>query len=293
MADTWDMSFLVDEATQIQEARGNLARHFGMLTQILIGKHLVNFVGAEDRLAFLRMMGRLSQRNWNATVAFRLNTPLSGELRVGLQARPGPGPMAWWLMVGEVGADQLPLIGEVESGAAMASEEEFGAVAAAAAGDASGTLDLSVFRAAVLADNAPGAKLSDSKHAELDQKIGETLRETATGGIVTQPSRGEYALVHPTDLPADQIADRITVTADAVGVSKENLGLTHDSETLPEDMQAKEVRDLIHNLRLDLASRATGTKPGGEAQRRAGRGADDTGEHKGSFFSNLFGLINK
>jgi hypothetical protein len=281
MADTWDMSFLIDDATQIQEARGNLARHFGVLTQVLIGKHLVNFVGAEDRLAFLRMMGRLSQRRWNATVAFRLRTPLSGELRVGLQARPGPGPMAWWLMVGEVGADQLPLIGEVETGEAMASEDEFGAVAAAAAGDTPGTLDLSVFRAAVLADNAPGAGLTESEHAELDQKIGETLRESATGGVVTQPSRGEYAVVHGTDVPAEQIAERITVTADAAGVSERDLGLSHHSETLPEDVQAKEVRDMIHNLRLDLAGRAAGVKRGGGAA-----------ERKPSF-SNLFGLINK
>jgi hypothetical protein len=276
------MSFLVDETTQIQEARGNLVRHFGMLTQILIGKHLVNFVGAEDRLAFLRMMGRLSQRSWNTTVAFRLHTPLSGELRVGLQARPGPGPMAWWLMVGEAGADQLPLISQVDNGAAMASEAEFGAVAAAASGHAPGTLDLSVFRAAVLADNAPGAKLSESKHAELEQKIGETLRETATGGIVTQPSPGEYALVHGADLPAEQIAERITVTAVAAGVAKQDLGLSHDSETLAEDMRAEEVRELIHNLRLDLAGRAAGVP----------RNSDDTGARK-SFFSNLIGLINK
>ena len=40
MADTWDMSFLVDQATQIQEARGNLSRHFGMLQQVLIGVSL-------------------------------------------------------------------------------------------------------------------------------------------------------------------------------------------------------------------------------------------------------------
>src|SRR5689334_14714501 len=132
MSDSWDMSFLVDQTTQIQEARGKLAPHFGMLQQVLIGKHLINFIGADDRLAFLRMMGRLSQRSWNETVACRLRTPLSGEKRVALQARPGPGPMAWWLMMGETGAEALPLIGEVETGEAMASAQEFGAVAAAA-----------------------------------------------------------------------------------------------------------------------------------------------------------------
>jgi hypothetical protein len=285
MADSWDMSFLVDQATQIREARGNLGKHFGMLQQVMIGKHLVNFVGAEDRLAFLRMMGRLSQRNWTETVALRFRTPLSGELRVALQARPGSGPMAWWIMLGEQGAGQLPLISEVGGGEALASEEEFGAVAAAASGDAPGKLDLSVFRAAALADKA-GAALSESKHAELDQKIGATLRESATGGIVTQPSPGEYALVHGKDVPAEQIAERLTVTADAIGVSKQTLGLSHDSETLPQD--GKDVREMIHNLRLDLAGRATGLKRSG-----SGYGANGEAERKPSFFSNLIGLISK
>ena len=282
MADSWDMSFLVDQATQIQEARGNLGRHFGVLQQVLIGKHLVNFIGAEDRLAFLRMMGRLSQRSWNETVACRLRTPLSGERRVALQARPGPGPMAWWLMMSESGAETLPLITEAEGGEVMASEEEFGTVAAAAASsDAPNGLDLSVFRASALAGDAPRARLSQSKQAELDQKIGATLRKTATGGIVTQPARGEYALVHGKELPAEEIAERITVTADAAGISKQELGLSHDSNPLPADAQADDVAEMIHNLRLDLAGRATGIK-------RSGRGYHADGR-KPSFLSSLFG----
>lgn len=287
MADSWDMSFLVDQATQIQEARGNLGRHFGVLQQVLIGKHLVNFIGAEDRLAFLRMMGRLSQRSWNERVACRLRTPLSGERRVALQARPGPGPMAWWLMMSENGAEALPLIAESSDGEAMASEQEFGAVAAAATGDAPNGLDLSVFRASVLADHLPGAKLSDAEHAALDRKIGATLRETAAGGIVTQPARGEYALIHDRQLPAEHIAERITVTADAVGVSKQNLGLSHHSNPLPPEAQSDEVREMIHNLRLDLAGRATGMKRSGSGYQRR----DDPAARKPSLIASLLGLI--
>ena len=286
MSESWDMSFLVDQATQIQEARGKLAPHFGMLQQVLIGKHLINFIGAEDRLAFLRMMGRLSQRSWSETVACRLRTPLSGEKRVAGQARPGPGPMAWCLMMSEHDAETLPLIGEVEPGEAMASEQEFGAVAAAASGDAPSGLDLSVFRAAALAA-APGAKLPQSKHAELHQKIGETLRESATGGIVTQPAHGEYALVHHRELAAGRIAERIAVTADAAGVPSAALGLVHHTEPMPAGASAAEVNALIHNLRLDLAGRATGMKRSGAGY----QSADDSGERKPSLISSLLGLI--
>jgi hypothetical protein len=289
MAETWDMSFLVDQSTQIQEARGNLGRHFGILHQVLIGKHLVNFVGAEDRLSFLRMMGRLSQRTWQGTVAMRFRTPLSGEKRVALQTRPGSGPAAWWLMIGETDAEHVPLISEVGAGDPIASAEEFGAVAAAASVDAPSGLDLSVFRAAALAEDAPGKALSDAKHAELDLKIGDTLRENATGGIVTQPGRGEYALVHARAMPAERIAEHVGVTADTAGMPTQQLGLSHQSTPLPDDARAADIHHLIHNLRLDLAGRATGLARNGTGYRGGASGAE--ADRKPSFFANLIGLI--
>jgi hypothetical protein len=265
MAETWEMSFLVNQTTQIQEARGNLGRHFGMLQQVLIGRPLVNFVGAEDRLAFLRMMGKLSQRNWTETVAIRFRTPMGGERRVALQARPGSGPAAWWLMISEHGADAVPLIGDVETGDPMASEEEFGALVAstsagAAPGEAPVAQDLSVFRTSALADRSDADIVWAAKASELEHRIGVTLRENATGGIVSNPERGHYALVHNKEITPQQIADKITVAADAVGVPAHALGLTHDTEPLPEDAAAKEVRELIHTMRQDLSERGKGGK---------------------------------
>ncbi len=200
MADTWDMSFLVDSATQIQEARGNLARHFGMLQQVLIGKHLVNFVADDDRLPFMRMMGRLSQRSWNELVTIGFKTPMSGKLKVALQARPGSGPMAWWLLLSETATDGLKTIAEVSEGDALASEDEFAVVAAAAAAGAGKPLDLSVFRTEVLTTAlATGLGLSAAKSMALDQRIGRTLQDSATGGVVSRPEPGHYALMHDKD----------------------------------------------------------------------------------------------
>jgi len=256
MADTWEMSFLVDQTTQIQEARGNLARHFGMLQQVLVGKHLVNFVGNDDRLPFLRMMGRLSQRNWTDTVAFRFRTPLSGERRLALQARPGSGPTAWWLMLAENGADGLPLIGEVEHGETLTSENEFSLLAQSAATDPAARLDVSVFRAAILADNQPNRVLSQEKHAELDQKIGEALQDHATSGAVSRPEPGHYALLHQREVSPYHIVDKITATASTVGVTKEKLGLSHHSTPLAADTGADAVRDLVRSMRQNLGERS-------------------------------------
>ena len=263
MADTWDMSFLVDQATQIRETRGNLARHFGMLQQVLIGKHLVNFVGDEDRLPLMRMMGLLSQRNWNEVVGITFKTPMSGELKVALQARPGSGPMAWWLMLSETPIEGARPIAEVSEGDVLATEDEFTAIASAAAAGAGKPLDLSVFRTEVLTGAlATGMGLSAMKSAELDQKIGETLQDSAAGGVVSRPEPGHYALIHDKDVAASQLAGKITETAAEAGVSAEKLGLTHKTEPVPQDADAVAVRDLMRNMRQNLSDRGEAPKTG-------------------------------
>lgn len=261
MADTWDMSFLVDPATQIQEARGNLARHFGMLQQVLIGKHLVNFITDDDRLHFMRMMGRLSQRSWTEVVSVTLRTPMSGERKLALQARPGSGPMAWWLLLSENGADTAKPIADVSEGDALATEDEFTAVATAAAAGAGKPLDLSVFRASVLTASPSGAGLSAAKHAELDQKIGATLIDNAAGGVVSRTEPGHYALMHGRDLAAQAIAGKITETAAEAGVPAEKLGLSHKTSPVVPEMDIEAMRDLMRDMRRNLAGREL--KPGG------------------------------
>ena len=262
MADTWDMSFLVDQATQIQEARGNLARHFGMLQQVLIGKHLVNFIGDDDRLPFMRMMGRLSQRTWNEVVSVRFRTPVSGEHQLALQARPGSGPTAWWLMLSENGVETLRPIADVCEGDSLATEDEFAVVASAASAGAGKPLDLSVFRAHALAVSPAATGLSAAKHAELDLKIGETLQDSAAGGVVSRPEPGHYALMHDKDVAAEHLAGKITETAADAGVDAETLGLSHKTETLLADADAAAVRDLMRNMRQNLSGRGEAPKTG-------------------------------
>ena len=261
MADTWDMSFLVDPATQIQEARGSLAKHFGMLQQVLIGKHLVNFVGDDDRLPVMRMMGRLAQRNWDQVVTVTLKTPMSGEIKVALQARPGSGPMAWWLMLSETPIDGARPITEVSDGDALATEDEFAVVASAAAAGAGKPLDLSVFRTEVLTTAlATGMGVSATTSAELDQKIGETLQDSAVGGVVSRPEPGHYALVHDRDLPAHEIAEKITETAEEAGISAATLGLSHKTQPVPEDADVTAMRDLMRNMRQTMTVRTAPPK---------------------------------
>lgn len=305
MAETWDMSFLVNQATQIQEARGNLGRHFGMLQQVLIGRPLVNFVDAEDRLAFLRMMGKLSQRNSTEKVAVRLRTPMGGDKKVALQARPGSGPMAWWLMISEAGAEALPPIGDIEAGDPMASEEEFGAlvastVAAGGAGAVPTGHDLSVFRTGALADRTDADIVSAAKASELEYRIGVTLRENATGGIVSNPERGHYTLVHDKQITPEEIAERITVAAVEVGVPAQALGLSHDTEAVPEDAGSKEIRELIHAMRKDLSQRGKGGKNRAPRPPKVWSGdsaptppAITEQQHKSTLLATLMGLIGR
>jgi hypothetical protein len=223
----------------------------------------VNFIGDDDRLHVMRMMGRLSQRNWSEVVRVTLRTPMSGENKLALQARPGSGPMAWWLMLSENGAANARPIAEVSEGEAMATEDEFAAVASAAAAGAGRPLDLSVFRAHVLTVSPSGAGLSAAKHAELDQKIGETLIDTAAGGVVSRPEPGHYALVHDKDVPAQDIAGKITETAAEAGVSAEKLGLSHKTEAVPAEADAAAMRDLMRDMRNNLSGRIERKPSGG------------------------------
>jgi hypothetical protein len=203
----------------------------------------------------MRMMGRLSQRNWNEVVSVSFRTPVSGDRKLALQARPGSGPMAWWLLFSESGVDQLKPIAEVSEGDGMASEDEFVVVARAAAAGAGKPLDLSVFRAHALTVSPTGAGLSAAKHAALEQKIGETLQDSATGGVISRPEPGHYALIHDKDVLAQVIAGKITETAGEVGVPADKLGLSHKTVPVTPDTDVAAMRDLMRNMRQDLSGR--------------------------------------
>jgi hypothetical protein len=216
----------------------------------------------------MRMMGRLSQRNWTEIVAIGFKTPLSGEIKVALQARPGSGPMAWWLMLSESGTEGLKSIGEVSEGEAFATEAEFAMVASAAVAGVGRPLDLSVFRTEVLTGAlATGMGLSPTRSAELDQKIGATLQDSAAGGVVARPEPGHYALVHEKDMSAQAIAGRITETAAEAGVPAEQLGLSHRTMPVPTDADREAMQDLLRHMRQNLTGRSERKPSGGFMER--------------------------
>jgi len=201
-------------------------------------------------------MGRLSQRTWNEVVTLTLKTPMSGDLQVALQARPGSGPMAWWLMLSEGAVEGARSIGAASDGDQLATADEFAVVASAAAAGAGKPLDLSVFRAEALTISPAATGLSAAKHAELDQKIGATLQDSAAGGVVSRPEPGHYALMHDKAVAPQEIAGKITETAAEAGISAETLGLSHNTVAVPEDVDQAAMRDLMRNMRQNLTTRS-------------------------------------
>jgi hypothetical protein len=151
----------------------------------------------------------------------------------------------------------------VSDGDAMATEDEFATVAAAAAAGAGRPLDLSVFRAHVLTVSPTGAGLSAARHAALDQKIGETLIDNAAGGVVSRPEAGHFALMHDKDVPAEDLAGKLTETAAEVGVPAEKLGLSHKTMPVPADTDAEAMRDLMRDMRSNLSGRTEHKSSGG------------------------------
>ena len=265
------MSFLIDQATRIHEARGNFGKHIGKPMRGLIGDHLVNFVAQEDRLPFLRFMARLLLQSGTNTATARIRTPVIGEKVFELDARHGSRPKTWWLMLSPSSARGYPSLASMMSGDSVASGEEFGCLARSSARQAGGGLDVTLFQSRAVSSRSFG-KLTKERRAELDQKIGEVLLNSSSTGIVTKPDMGQYAVMHGADELPQAISDKIVAAAAEMDLSEEELGLSRTTEKLTADVEIEDVARMIRDMREKIAARAEETKGASEA-----KGAHATG----------------
>ncbi len=252
MADSWDMSFLVDQATTIHEARGNFGQHLGTPLRGLVGEHLINFVAQEDRLLFLRFMAKLLLQSGTTTATARIHTPIIGEKVFELDARNGSRAKTWWMMLSATNARGYAPLAHVVDSDPLASGDEFSQLATSAARKAGGQLDMTLFQSkAVAGRNAAG--MTEERRAELDQKIGEVLMDATDTGIVTKPEAGQYAVLHGAAVSPRQISERIVAAASEMAISEQELGLSETTEKLEETIASEDVARIVSNMRERLA----------------------------------------
>lgn len=256
MGESWDMSFLIDQATKIHEARGNFGKHLGKPMRGLVGDHLINFVAEEDRLLFLRFMAKLLLKSGVTTAAARIRTPVIGEKIFELDARSSPRPKSWWLMLSASNSRGYAHLGDVVSSDPVASADEFGLLAKSAAKDAGGKLDVTLFQSRAVSERSFG-KMTQERRDALDQRIGEVLVNATPAGVVTKPEPGQYAVLHGADVSAQKISEEIVAAATELEISAEELGLSQTTHTLAEDVEAEDVSRMIRGMRDKLAGRIT------------------------------------
>ena len=265
MAETWDMSFLIDQATRIHEARGNFGKYIGKPMRGLVGDHLVNFVAQEDRLLFLRFMARLLLQSGTNTATARIHTPIIGEKIFELDARNGSRPKTWWLMLSSSNARGYAPLASLVSSDPVASGDEFGHLARSAARQAGKRLDVTLFQSNAVSERSFG-KMTKERREALDKKIGEVLLSATSTGVVTKPELGQYAVIHGTDERPQDLSDKIVAAASEMDVTEQELGLTRTTENLTADVEVEDVARMIRDMRVKIAARetASGDAPSGK-----------------------------
>ncbi|MDY0872183.1 hypothetical protein [Dongia rigui] len=256
MSDSWDMSFLIDQATRIHEARGNFGKHLGKPLRGLVDDHLVNFVAQEDRLLFLRFMAKLLLQTGTTTATARIHTPIIGEKIFELDARNGIRAKTWWLMLSASNSRGYAPLASIVDTDPVASGAEFGQLARNAAKQGSGKLGMTLFQSKAVSERSFG-KMTQERRDALDKRIGEVLVEATDTGIVTKPDIGQYAVLHGADVSPQQISERIVQAASEMEITEKDLGLTQTTETLAENVEADDVGRMIRNMREKLVDRAT------------------------------------
>lgn len=254
MAETWDMSFLIDQTTRIHEARGNFGKYIGKPMRGLVGDHLVNFVAQEDRLLFLRFMARLLLQSGTNTATARIHTPIIGEKVFELDARTGSRPKSWWLMLSSSNVRGYAPLSSMVSSDPVASGDEFGQLARSAARQAGKQLDVTLFQSKAVSERSFG-KLTKERRDALDKKIGEVLLESTITGVVTKPELGQYAVIHGADELPQAISDKILAAASEMDVSEQELGLSRTTEKLTADVEVEDVARMIRDMRKKIAAR--------------------------------------
>jgi hypothetical protein len=248
-SDKWEFSLLVDQASKILEARGMVEVYLGGRSNQVIGRPLLSYFDAAEKLPFLRYMARLLVRGEAEPVSATLRTPGAGIKRFAMAAKAGDAGRSWWILFSQEVKDLAEVL-KLESGPqAFASEQELDLVARAH-DHATAPLDITVFRARAVSDDATA--LSPEKRKEIDAELSRTLMDHARDGMVSHPAVGEYAMLHDRGTDASTIRDQLAAVAANHNLQPDDLGIEHETVRLDPGVGAAEA---IRNMRSKMQDR--------------------------------------
>lgn len=251
MAETWDLSLLIDTSTKIFDARGMTGHHLGVEARHLPDHFFIEYVDPDNRGPFRRRLIKMAARKLEI-VRVRVLTRSEGSQEFFATLRDAPSEGKWWLMLAASLRDETPALAALER-TGLAEGDEFMMMVESAARQLNGEVDLMQVKAEILGGQL-ASKTSPEVRKKLETEFNEIVVENAYDNIATQPQPGEYLLLKDRAKPAAEVMDQLSVAAQRMSIPPAELGLaakTVAMESLDGDFSQANINGVVFDLRHD------------------------------------------
>lgn len=251
MAETWDLSLLIDTSTKIFDARGMTGHHLGVEARHLPGHFFLEYVDPDNRGPFRRRLIKMAARKLEM-VRVRVLTRSEGSQEFFATLRDAPSEGQWWLMLAASLRDETPALAALER-TGLAGGDEFMMLVEAAARQLNGEVDLMQVKADILGDQST-SKAPPDVRKKLETEFNEIVTENAYDNIATQPQPGEYLLLKDRAKPAAEVIGQLSAAAERMAIPPAELGLaarTVAMESLNGDFSEANINGVVFDLRQD------------------------------------------
>lgn len=251
MAETWDLSLLIDTSTRIFDARGMTGHHLGVEARHLPDHFFIEYVDPDNRGPFRRRLVKMVARKLEI-VRVRVMTRNEGAQEFFATLRDSPSEGRWWLMLAAGLRDETPALAALER-TGLSEGDEFMMLVESAARQLNGELDLMQVKADILSDQS-NSKTSPEVRKKLESEFNEIVAENAYDNIATQPQPGEYLLLKDRAKPAADVMGQLSAAAERLSIPAAALGLaarTMAMESLNGDFSQANINGVVYDLRQD------------------------------------------
>lgn len=251
MAETWDLSLLIDTSTRIFDARGMTGHHLGVEARHLPDHFFIEYVEPDNRGPFRRRLVKLAAKTLESA-RVRVLTHNEGAQEFIAALRESKVDGQWWLMLTARLRDETPALAALER-TGLAEGDEFMMLVESAARQLNGEVDLMQVKAEILSDPSAG-KTAPEVRQKLESEFNEIVTENAYDNIATNPQPGEYLLLKDRAKPAAEVMDQLSAAAQRLSIPPAELGLaarTMAMEELGGDFSQANINGVVYDLRHD------------------------------------------
>lgn len=251
MAETWDLSLLIDTSTKIFDARGMTGHHLGVEARHLPDHFFIEYVDPDNRGPFRRRLIKMTARKLEIA-RVRVLTRNEGAQEFFATLRDAPAEGQWWLMLAAGLRDETPALAALER-TGLADGDEFMMLVESAARQLNGAVDLMQVKADILSDQS-ASKTPPDLRRKLETEFNEIVTENAYDNIATRPQPGEYLLLKDRAKPAAEVMDQLSAAAERMAIPAAELGLaarTTGMEGLSANFTRTDLEGVVFDLRSD------------------------------------------